>query len=137
MLIAMFAWVLRFAFFGVGNPGGGVWLLILSMLVYGVAFDFFNVSGSLFVDKETPHSIRASAQGMFMLMTNGIGATIGTLGAQWVVNQHCEWTDVDVAGITKSLLVGNWHTVWFIFAGYALVVTVLFAILFKYKHVRE
>lgn len=137
MLIAMFAWVLRFAFFGVGNPGSGVWLLVLSMLVYGVAFDFFNVSGSLFVDKETPHTIRSSAQGMFMLMTNGIGATIGTLGAQWVVNQYCQWTDVNVGGTTKSLLVGDWQSVWFIFAGYALVVTVLFAILFKYKHVRD
>lgn len=137
MLIAMFAWVLRFGFFGLGNPGSGVWLLVLSMLVYGVAFDFFNVSGSLFVDKETPHSIRASAQGMFMLMTNGIGATLGTLGAQWVVNQYCQWTDVNVAGATKSLLVGDWQTVWFIFAAYSLVVMFLFAVLFKYKHVRE
>lgn len=137
MLIAMSAWVLRFGFFGLGNPGPGVWLLILSMLVYGVAFDFFNVSGSLFVDKETPHSIRASAQGLFMLMTNGVGATIGTLGAQWVVNQHCRWTDVVVGSTTKSLLVGDWQTVWFIFAGYAFIVAVLFAILFRYKHVRE
>ena len=70
MIIAMMAWVMRFGFFGLGNPGSGVWLLVLSMLVYGVAFDFFNVSGSLFVDKETPHHIRSSAQGMFMLMTN-------------------------------------------------------------------
>lgn len=137
MLIAMFAWVLRFTFFGVGDPGSGVWLLVLSMLVYGVAFDFFNVSGSLFVDKETPHTIRASAQGMFMLMTNGIGATIGTLGAQAVVNRFCSWQEVNVEGVTKSLLVGDWQTVWFIFAGYALVVTFLFMVLFKYKHVRD
>lgn len=137
MLIAMLAWVLRFGFFGLGNPGNGVWLLILSMLVYGVAFDFFNVSGSLFVDKETPHNIRASAQGMFMLMTNGIGATIGTLWAQWVVNRYCTWTDVVVGSSTKSLLVGDWQSVWFVFAGYALIVAVLFTILFKYKHVPE
>ena len=136
MLIAMFAWVLRFGFFGLGNPGNGVWLLILSMLVYGVAFDFFNVSGSLFVDKETPHHIRASAQGMFMLMTNGIGATIGTLGAQWVVNQYTNWQDVLVNGQTKALMLGDWQSVWFIFAGYALLVTLLFAILFRYKHQR-
>lgn len=135
MLIAMLAWVMRFAFFGLGNPGSGVWLLLLSMLVYGVAFDFFNVSGSLFVDKETPHSIRASAQGLFMLMTNGIGATVGTLWAQGVVNRYCSWTDVAVGDTTKSLLVGDWQSVWFIFAAYAIVVTVLFAILFKYKHV--
>src|SRR5690554_610658 len=134
MLIAMFAWVMRFGFFGLGNPGTGVWLLVLSMLVYGVAFDFFNVSGSLFVDKETPHTIRASAQGMFMLMTNGVGATIGTLGAQWVVNQFTSWQDVVVNGQTKSLMIGNWQSVWLIFALYALVVTILFGILFKYKH---
>ncbi|MDD4777766.1 MAG: nucleoside permease [Fermentimonas sp.] len=137
ILIAMFAWVLRFGLFGLGNPGNGLWLLILSMLVYGVAFDFFNVSGSLFVDKETPHHIRSSAQGMFMLMTNGIGATIGTLGAQWVVNQFTSWQDVVVNGQTKSLMVGDWQSVWFIFAGYALVVAILFGILFKYKHKPE
>jgi nucleoside transporter len=137
MLVAMSAWVLRFGFFGLGNTGSGVWLLILSMLVYGVAFDFFNVSGSLFVDKETPHTIRASAQGLFMLMTNGIGATIGTLGAQWVVNRYCSWTDVTVGTTAKSLLVGDWQSVWFIFAGYALVVAILFAILFQYRHKPE
>jgi len=136
MLIAMFAWVMRFGFFGLGNPGSGIWLLVFSMVVYGVAFDFFNVSGSLFVDKETPHTIRASAQGMFMLMTNGVGATIGTLGAQWVVNQFASWKDVVVDGQTKSLMTGDWQSVWFIFAGYALLVTILFAILFKYKHIR-
>ena len=107
MLIAMSAWVLRFGFFGLGNPGNGVWLLIFSMLVYGVAFDFFNVSGSLFVDKETPHNLRASAQGMFMLMTNGVGATIGTLGAQYVVNQFTSWQDVLVEGQSKSLMLGD------------------------------
>lgn len=137
MLISMLAWVLRFGFFGVGNPGGGVWLLILSMLVYGVAFDFFNVSGSLFVDKETDHDIRSSAQGLFMLMTNGIGATVGTLAAQWVVNRHCQWQEVSVGATTKSLLLGDWQSVWFIFAAYALIVTILFALLFRYKHVRE
>lgn len=136
MLIAMSAWVLRFGFFGLGNPGNGVWLLIFSMLVYGVAFDFFNVSGSLFVDRETPHNLRASAQGMFMLMTNGVGATIGTLGAQYVVNQFTSWQDVLVEGQSKSLMLGDWQSVWFIFAGYALLVTILFAILFRYKHNR-
>src|SRR5699024_7636332 len=87
MLIAMMAWVFRFGLFGAGDPGAGVWMFVISMIVYGVAFDFFNISGSLFVDKETDPSIRSSAQGLFMLMTNGIGATIGTLGAQAVVNR--------------------------------------------------
>lgn len=137
MLIAMVAWVLRFGLFGLGNPGGGVWLLIISMLVYGLAFDFFNISGSLFVDKETDTSTRSSAQGLFMLMTNGVGATIGTYLAQLVVNKFCSWQDIMVDGTTKSLLVGDWQSVWFIFAAYALIVTIVFAIIFKYKHTPE
>lgn len=134
MLIAMFAWVLRFGLFAVGNPGGGVWLLILSMIVYGVAFDFFNISGSLFVDKETDISIRSSAQGLFMLMTNGIGATFGTLGAQVIVNKFCSWEEVTTAVGNHTFLIGDWVSVWGIFAAYALVVAILFAIIFDYKH---
>lgn len=122
MLIAMFAWVFRFGLFGFGNPGPGVWMFILSMIVYGVAFDFFNISGSLFVDKSTDPHMRSSAQGLFMLMTNGIGATIGTLSAQAVVNAH-----------TSAEGVVDWQPCWFIFAGYALVVGIAFAILFRPK----
>lgn len=118
MLIAMFAWVFRFAFFALGNPGTGVWLFILSMIVYGVAFDFFNISGSLFVDKEVPENLRSSAQGLFMLMTNGLGASIGVIVAQEVVNHFA--TSVE-----------GWSAAWYIFAAYAFVVGVLFAILFK------
>lgn len=131
MLMAMFAWVLRFAFFGLGNPGGGVWLFILSMIVYGMAFDFFNISGALFVDKETDPSIRSSAQGLFMIMTNGIGATIGTLSAQMVVNKFV-YTQTDPLMIAEG-----WSTAWYIFATYALVVGILFAIIFKYKYTPE
>lgn len=131
MLIAMLAWVLRFGFFGAGDPGSGVWMFILSMIVYGVAFDFFNISGSLFVDKETDPSIRSSAQGLFMLMTNGIGATIGTLGAQVVVNKFVYSQSDPLAQME------GWSTSWYIFAGYALLVAVLFALIFKYKHTTE
>ncbi len=130
MLIAMFAWVLRFGLFGIGNPGNGVWMFILSMIVYGVAFDFFNISGSLFVDKETDKSIRSSAQGLFMLMTNGLGATIGTLGAQFVVDHFTHSTEFEGNFYT----VGDWSSVWYIFSGYALIVGILFAIIFRYKH---
>lgn len=137
MLIAMFAWVLRFAFFGLGNPGGGVWLFVLSCIVYGVAFDFFNISGSLFVNKETDSNIRSSAQGLFMLMTNGIGATVGTLCAQMVVNK-CVFTKF--SGLADSarevVAVDVWHgwqTAWYIFAAYALVVAIVFIFAFKYK----
>lgn len=128
MLIAMLAWVFRFGFFGVGNPGGGVWLFVLSMIVYGVAFDFFNISGSLFVDQETNPDIRSSAQGVFMMMTNGFGATIGTLAAQGVVNKLVYSIPEPAAQIPA------WSTTWYIFAGYALVVAIMFAICFKYKH---
>ena len=128
MLIAMFAWVLRFGLFGLGNPGGGVWMFILSMVVYGVAFDFFNISGSLFVNNETDASIRSSAQGLFMIMTNGIGATIGTLGAQAVVDKFVLSQQTPVA------MIEGWSTTWLIFAGYALVVALAFWVLFRYKH---
>lgn len=128
MLIAMFAWVLRFGLFGIGNPSmPGVLLFILSCIVYGVAFDFFNVSGGIFVDKECDPSIKASAQGLFMLMTNGLGATIGTLSAGAIVNHFCSWTQVG----DTSYLMGDWTTCWFIFAGFALVVGIAFAISFR------
>ncbi|MDR0371241.1 MAG: MFS transporter [Prevotellaceae bacterium] len=130
MLLSMVAWILRFGLFGAGNPGSGVWMFILSMIVYGIAFDFFNVSGSLFVNKETDQSIRSSAQGLFMMMTNGFGATIGTLGAQAVVSKLTH--PVEFGG--EMYTVGDWSTVWYIFAGYALIVAVLFAVIFKYKH---
>ena len=116
MLMAMLAWVLRFGLFGLGNPGPGVWMFILSMIVYGVAFDFFNISGSLFVEKETSREIRSSAQGVFMIMTNGFGAFFGSYAAGAVVDAY------------------GWPDSWFIFAGYALVVAVVFAVVFKYRH---
>ncbi|MEG2150268.1 MAG: nucleoside permease [Bacteroidaceae bacterium] len=116
MLISMFAWVLRFALLGAGNPGDGVWMLVLSMVVYGVAFDFFNISGSLYVDKETPSSIRSSAQGVFMIMTNGFGAFFGSYAAGKVVEME------------------GWPNSWYIFAAYALIVGILFALIFKYKY---
>lgn len=128
MLMSMFAWVFRFGFFAIGNPGTGFVFIILSMIVYGVAFDFFNISGSLFVDKETDLGIRNSAQGLFMMMTNGFGATVGMLTAQMVVNHY-------VFNLPEgSDTLPGWKTCWFIFAGYALVVAILFAILFRYKH---
>ena len=111
------AWVLRFGLFGAGNPGSGVWMFLLSMIVYGVAFDFFNISGSLFVDRETDKEIRSSAQGLFIIMTNGLGATIGTLGAQAVVNHFVDFS-------SELPQTGQWQ----------LVVAVVFAFVFKYKH---
>ena len=123
MLMSMFAWVFRFGFFGIGNPAmPGVLLFILSCIVYGVAFDFFNVSGGIFVDQECEPSIKASAQGLFMMMTNGVGATVGTLAAGEVVNYFCSWQD--------GYLQGEWTTCWYIFAAFALMVGVSFALVF-------
>ena len=124
MLMSMFAWVFRFGFFGVGDPAvPGVTFFILSCIVYGVAFDFFNVSGGIFVDQECEPSIKASAQGLFMMMTNGLGATIGTLAAGEIVNKYCHWEN--------GFLEGDWQTCWFLFAGFALVVGIAFALVFN------
>ena len=120
MLIAMFAWVFRFGFFGLGNPGSGVWLFVLSCIVYGVAFDFFNISGSLYVNENTDKDMRSSAQGLFMLMTNGLGASIGTWAAGKVVNRF-----------VYNAAQPSWASAWYVFAGYALLVGILFMILFK------
>ena len=116
MLISMAAWVLRFGLLGFGNPGAGAWMLVLSMVVYGVAFDFFNISGSLFVDQETSSEIRSSAQGVFMIMTNGFGAFIGSY----------------IAGVVVDAF--HFPESWFIFATYSMAVAVAFALIFKYKY---
>lgn len=122
MLMSIFAWVFRFALFAIGDPGSGLWLLILSMIVYGMAFDFFNISGSLFVEREADIRIRASAQGLFMLMTNGIGAFLGNYLSGLVVDHFTVNGEKD------------WQAIWFSFAGYALLLGIIFPLVFKYKH---
>lgn len=131
MLMAMFAWVLRFGFFGIGNTGSGVSFLILSCIVYGVAFDFFNVSGGLYVDSRTEPSQRSSAQGLFMLMTNGIGASIGTFVAGKAIVNRLVFAPGMEENPTAQL--SAWHESWLIFAAYSLVVAVLFMIIFREK----
>jgi NHS family xanthosine MFS transporter len=123
MLMSMFAWVLRFGLFGIGSPVGfGLVFLLFSMIIYGMAFDFFNISGSLFVEMEAEPKIRASAQGLFMIMTNGLGAMIGAYGSGVIIQYYT------LNGIR------DWHTIWFIFAAYSLVVGITFMLLFKYKY---
>jgi NHS family xanthosine MFS transporter len=122
MMMSIFAWVFRFGLFGVGNPGDGLFLLILSMIIYGMAFDFFNISGSLFVEMETDNKIRASAQGLFMIMTNGLGAFLGAEASGRVVDM------LTINGVK------DWPQIWFVFAGYALVLGILFTLVFRYKH---
>ncbi|HXD79656.1 MAG TPA: nucleoside permease [Puia sp.] len=122
ILMSIFAWVLRFGLFGIGNPGSGLPFLMLSMIVYGMAFDFFNISGSLFVEREADIKIRASAQGLFMLMTNGIGAWAGTFLGGFVVDHF------------TSDKIRDWHSIWLTFAGYALVLGIAFPLVFRYRH---
>ncbi|MFH1120996.1 MAG: nucleoside permease [Bacteroidota bacterium] len=129
MMISILAWVLRFGLFAVGDPGDGLYLLILSMIIYGMAFDFFNISGSLFVENEAPSNMRASAQGLFMFMTNGIGAMFGGYGAGLVVDYFTKTN-----ALTNEILSRDWQSIWFAFAGYALVLGLIFPIVFKYKH---
>ena len=163
MLISMFAWVLRFGLFSFGNPTSGLWMIILSCIIYGMAFDFFNISGSLFVETNTNSKIRSSAQGLFMMMTNGFGAIIGSVSAGWAIDKFFTQkfstadslagfldTTVDnskfvefigkqgssiVNGtLTKEIAMKDWPYIWLAFAAYALVIAVLFALMFKHKH---
>jgi MFS transporter, NHS family, xanthosine permease len=125
MLISIFAWVLRFALFAIGNPTDGLWLLISSMIIYGMAFDFFLVSGSLFVDKEVPRHIRANAQGLFIVMTNGLGSLVGGIGGGWIIDHF------------TSHGVKDWYSIWLCFAAYALLLGLVFPFAFNYQHTQE
>ena len=163
MLLSMFAWVLRFGLFSFGNPTSGLWMIILSCIIYGMAFDFFNISGSLFVETNTNSKIRSSAQGLFMMMTNGFGAIIGSVSAGWAIDKFFTQkfstadslagfldTTVDNSkfvefigkqgssivngALTKEIAMKDWPHIWLAFAAYALVIAVLFALMFKHKH---
>lgn len=123
MLFSMVAWVLRFGLFAYGNPGDGLWMIIVSCIVYGMAFDFFNISGSLFVETSTNSTIRSSAQGLFMMMTNGFGAIFGSITSGYIIDKYF----TTPAG-------KDWHNIWLTFAIYALVITIAFALFFKHKH---
>ena len=123
MLISMLAWVLRFGLFAYGDPVGGLWMIVMSCIVYGMAFDFFNISGSLFIETSTDSKNRSSAQGLFMMMSNGFGAFFGGLISGIVIDKY-----YTINGVR------DWHNIWLAFAGYALVIAIAFAILFKHKH---
>ena len=124
IIFSMVAWILRFGLFAYGDPGPGLWMIVLSCIIYGMAFDFFNISGSLFVEMQSPHTIRSSAQGLFMLMTNGLGAFLGSRISGIVIDKYFLLDDGKF----------DWQGIWLAFAAYALVITVLFAIFFRHKH---
>ncbi|MDR2281629.1 MAG: nucleoside permease [Sphingobacterium sp.] len=163
MLFAMVAWVLRFGLFAYGDPSSGLWMIILSCIVYGMAFDFFNISGSLFVETSTDSKIRSSAQGLFMMMTNGIGAILGSQVSGWMIDKYYTKpfdtldglatrleTSADnpklldfIAGkgvqitngtFDSAIYLKDWHHIWLAFAIYTLVIVIAFSILFKHKH---
>ena len=123
MLFSMLAWVLRFGLFAYGDPEGGLWMIILSCIVYGMAFDFFNISGSLFIETTTDSSIRSSAQGLFMMMTNGIGAYLGSKLSGYAIDTY--FTEGQIK---------DWHNIWLSFAIYSLIIAIAFAIMFRHKH---
>ena len=124
MIFSMIAWVLRFGLFAYGNPADGLWMILLSCVIYGMAFDFFNISGSLFVETTTDSSIRSSAQGVFVMMTNGFGAYLGTIVSSWAINEFFIMSN----GST------DWQGAWMAFAIYAFIIAILFTLLFKHKH---
>jgi NHS family xanthosine MFS transporter len=164
MLISMLAWVLRFGLFSFGNPTDGLWMIVLSCIVYGMAFDFFNISGSLFVETHTDAKNRSSAQGMFMMMTNGVGAILGSFTSGWAIDRFftksfntsaelASFLQTDVANpkmlefvksqgnsittdglLQNVIMMKDWHSIWLAFAGYSLIVAIAFAILFKHEH---
>ncbi len=166
MVISMVAWVFRFGLFSYGNPTGGLWMIILSCIVYGMAFDFFNISGSLFVESSTTAKTRSSAQGLFMMMTNGFGAILGSLVSGWMIQKYftASYTNVEPLAnlvgsdaknghllkflndqgikvlengdLSRAIDVKDWHSIWLSFTIYALVITILFVIFFKHKHTK-
>jgi NHS family xanthosine MFS transporter len=123
MLISMVAWVLRFGLFAFGDPSGGLWMIVLSCIVYGMAFDFFNISGSLFIETSTDSTIRSSAQGLFMMMTNGFGAVLGSAVSGFLIDKY-----FTINGVK------DWHSIWISFAIYSSIIAIAFTVLFKHKH---
>jgi len=166
MIIAMLAWVLRFGLFAYGDPAANLWMIVMSCIVYGMAFDFFNISGSLFVETSTTAKTRSSAQGLFMMMTNGVGAVFGSLTSGWMIDKYFTKSFTDIQSTSayldteagnshllgfikqqgvnvlengtfdKAIFMKDWHSIWLSFTIYALVITVFFALLFKHKHDR-
>jgi NHS family xanthosine MFS transporter len=126
MLFSMLAWVLRFGLFAFSDPAGGLWMIILSCIVYGMAFDFFNISGSLFVETQIDQTMRGSAQGLFMMMVNGFGALFGSFASGLIIQEFFTYADQSK----------DWQNIWLTFSGYTLVLALVFPFIFKYKHNR-
>lgn len=138
MISALTAWTLRFFLFAFGNPGTGLWMLVASMIVYGIAFNFFSIAGNIYMDQCCDASHRGFGQGLLMLMTNGVGASLGTIAAGAVVNRYCSWEMVPLpSGHEARLFMGDWVSPWLIFGCYALVVALLYILFFHPGRVRK
>jgi len=120
MLISMVAWILRFGLFAYGDPGDGLWMIILACVIYGIAFNFYHTAGSMFVETQVEPVMRASAQGLFFMMANGFGATLGSLVSGIAIDRFF---------VTESGF--DWQGIWLSFAGFAVVTTILFIVLFR------
>lgn len=132
IFLALIAWSIRFLFLGTGNPGDGLWMFIVSMLVYGVAFNFFTIAGHIYMDQKSDVSTRGFGQGLLMMMTNGIGATGGMVAAGAIINHYCRWEMVESPASHGSmrLFMGDWLVPWILFAAYALLIALLFLVFY-------
>ncbi|MDE6272173.1 MAG: MFS transporter [Muribaculaceae bacterium] len=131
--IGLLAWCLRFMFLGLGNPDKGVSLLIGSMIIYGIAFNFITIAGHLHIQQIAPTKMKGFAQGIMMLMSNGIGATSGILIAGSIVNHWCHWEIVSVGDSSLRLFTGEWIIPWSIFAGYAFLIAIAWITIYRTK----
>ncbi len=132
--LAMAAWCLRFVFLGIGNPGAGMIFLILSMIVYGIAFNFLTIASHLYMESRCSGDNKGFGQGLVMMMTNGIGATCGIVGAGAIINAFCDWEMVKLpSGNMMRLFMGQWEWAWLIFGAYAAVIGILFVCIFRVK----
>ena len=121
LLIGMLAWTLRYILFAFGNVESGMWMLYLGIVLHGICYDFFFVTGQIYVDNKAPAHVRAAAQGFLALVTLGLGLFVGSIISGRVVQHYT------MSGESAH----DWHAIWMVPAMMAGIVMILFAVLFK------